>query len=73
MPLSAIVEGIIEIIVEFFFEVFVHFFVRGLGFVIIKAATLGRANVDVMSGASLAVGILAWILIFFGAYKLWLA
>lgn len=72
MPLSAIVEGIIEIILEFFFEVFVHFFVRGLGFVIIKAATLGRSRAGIESGSALAVGIAAWILIFFGAYKLWL-
>lgn len=68
-----IVEGIIEIIIEFFFEVFVRYFVRGLGFVIIKAVTLGRARVEVMSGSALAVGILAWILIFLIAFKLWLA
>jgi hypothetical protein len=73
MPMSAIVEGIIEIIVEFFFEVFVQIFVRGLGFVIIKAVTLGKARVSVESGSALAVGILAWVLIFFIAYKLWLA
>ncbi len=73
MPLSAIAEGIIEIIVEFFFEVFVQIFVRGFGFVIIKAVTLGRAKIDVMSGSALAVGIVAWILILFIAYKLWLA
>jgi hypothetical protein len=73
MPLSSIAEGIIEIIVEFFFEVFIQIFVRGLGFVILKCVTLGRASVGLESGGSLAMGILAWILVFFGAYKLWLS
>ncbi|MEW6207904.1 MAG: hypothetical protein AB1631_06025 [Acidobacteriota bacterium] len=73
MPLSSVVEGIVEIVLEFFFDVFVHFFVRGMGYLVIKAITLGRARVGVESGSALAVGILFWVLILFIAYKLWLA
>jgi hypothetical protein len=70
MPLGEVIGSVLELIFEVVFNEALRFLVRGLGWLIIKCVTLGRAKSGFDSPAALVVGLMGWASILVGLYWL---
>lgn len=75
MPLSSIAEGIFSIIGEFLSQIVFEVMVKGAGYFILRYIfQIGRKSELNPDGASVIItGIIFWLLVGFGGYKIWQA
>ena len=73
MPLGALAEGIFSVILECILQIVLEGMIKGAGYVILRYIfQVGRKNDLNPDGAAVIItGILFWLLVGFGGYKIW--